>query len=172
MKNTPSETPDTSKSAQPLTRVRRRGHKLTLADAEAIAALVAKRANEREACAVLEIPYSTWMHWKAKPHNAEKFSVVLDRIRGAKLDAHLDNIEKFSKDDFRASIAYLEKTMPEKYSSRAATIEVHNHAPQLTDAQMDTIILLYQKQKVIESAPAPKQMQDAQIVSSDESNPS
>jgi hypothetical protein len=172
MENKPSETPDTGKPAQPLTRVRRRGHKLTLADAEAIAALVAKRANEREACAVLGIPYSTWMHWKAKPHNADRFAEVLDAINGGKIKSHLENIEGFSKKDWRASEAYLAMTMPSKFSGKAATVEVNLHAPQLTDAQMTKIEdgIRARLQSVVESTPAPAQIQDAQIVS-DESKP-
>jgi len=98
---------------------KRRRHFLTLADAEAIASLCAKRASESEACAVLGISRSTWGHWKAKPKNAEKFEGVLSRIRGEKIKAHLDNIEEFSKKDWRASEAYLEKVMPDRYSNRA-----------------------------------------------------
>jgi hypothetical protein len=165
---------DNSKVTPFPTPAKRRRHRLTLADAEAIAALVAKRANEREACAVLGIPYSTWSHWKAKPHNAEQFAVVLDRINGEKIKSHLENIDGFSKKDWRASEAYLSLTMPSKFSSKAATVEIHNHAPKLTDAQKAKIeaLLRASLQKEIASKPATKQIQDAEIVSSDESNPS
>lgn len=102
--------------------VRRRGRKLVLADIEGIAALVGKRASEREACAVLGIPYSTWQHFKAKAHNSVRFEEVLQRIRGEKIKGHLENIEAHAAKDWRASEAYLEKVMPERFSKRA-TVE-------------------------------------------------
>lgn len=97
---------------------RRRNHRLTRADAEQICDLIVLRANEREACAALGIPYSSWNHFKTRPANAEMLEDIKNRIRGAKLKAHLDNVERFSKKDWRASIAYLEKVLPEKYSSK------------------------------------------------------
>jgi len=112
-------------TSQPLTRATHRKPRLTLKDAEAVAALCAKRASEKEACAFLAIPYSTWAHYKSKNRNAEAFSKVVDSIRAAKIQAHLSNIESFSAKDWRASECYLEKTIPDRFSNRAA----ENSAP-------------------------------------------
>lgn len=106
---------------------RRRNHRLTRADAEQVCDLIVLKANEREACAALGIPYSSWNHFKQRPQNASMLEGIKDRIRCAKLKAHLDNVEQFSKKDWRASIAYLEKVLPEKYSSK---IEVTGTVPQ------------------------------------------
>jgi hypothetical protein len=166
-----------SKLTQSVTRVRRRGHRLTRADAEAIAMMVAKRANEREACAELGIPYSTWNHWKAKPHNAEKYAVVLDRIRGAKIKSHLENIESFSAKDWRASECYLEKTIPDRFSNKAATVEITTSSALVMQVggedNLRKIVAMYadKARAQIESTPAPAQIQDAEIVTSHESKP-
>ena len=84
-----------------------------------MAALCARRASEREACAHLGIPYSTWAHYKSKHRNAEAFSLIVDAIKGAKIESHLANIEAASKKDWRASECYLEKTIPDRFSSKA-----------------------------------------------------
>jgi hypothetical protein len=117
--NSPNQPPDTRKEGtnpHVLSRARKQRHYLTLADAESVATLVALRASETEACAALNIPRSTWAHWKQK--HAVQFDEMFQRIRGLKLEAHLKNVEAFAAKDWRASIAYLEKTMPEKYSTK------------------------------------------------------
>ncbi len=96
---------------------------LSIKDARHVALLCAQRASEKEACAVLNIPYATWMGWKSRHRHAEEFVEILDGIRGAKIEAHLSNIEKFSQKDWRASECYLEKTMPERFSAKAVLIE-------------------------------------------------
>ena len=123
MKNDQNQTTNTGNIAQPTTRATRRGRRLTLDDAVAVASLCAKRASEREACAHLGISYSTWAHYKSKNSNAEQFTEILDAIKGAKIAAHLENIELASKKDWRASECYLEKTMPDRFSNRAAASE-------------------------------------------------
>jgi hypothetical protein len=115
--------------------IKRRKRALTLADAEAVAALVAKRASECEACAFLGIPISTWAHFKMKNRNSALFIETLDRLKAAKIEAHLSNIEAFSAKDWRASEAYLEKVMPERFSAKAA-VNVVTVAPV---ADMDTL---------------------------------
>jgi hypothetical protein len=49
---------------------------------------------------------------------------MLDALRASKIQSHMENIEKFSAKDFRASIAYLEKTIPDRYSSAAERLAV------------------------------------------------
>ena len=174
---TPEQTPDTGKATHDSTRakpgavaVKRRGHKLTLADAENIAALVALRASESQACAVLGIPYSTWAHWKAKPHNAAQFAEVLQRINGEKIKGHMANIEKFSEKDWRASEAYLTLTMPEKYSKKAVLVEVNtvSQSPIIIGAGGETAVMkmldaIYAKQGQIAGPAAPKQIAAVEV---------
>lgn len=122
--NETHQTPDTGQATQPPTRATR-GRRLTLADARDVAALCAKRASEREACAHLGIPYSTWAHYKSKHRNAEAFAQIVDAIKGAKIESHMANIEAASKKDWRASECYLEKTIPDRFSSKAAAVEIN-----------------------------------------------
>lgn len=78
---------------------RARGHRVTLADVEAIAELCAERLNERESCARLGIPYKTWMNWKTRHRNNQCYDEVLTRIRANKLAANLQNIQQAAKGD-------------------------------------------------------------------------
>ena len=163
--NTGTKGEMTHQPAQLPTRVSRPGHRLLMADAILVAQLCALRANEREACALLGISYNTWNSWKRNAKNDERFQSALDRIRASKIYAHLGNIESFSAKDFRASVAYLEKVMPEKYSTK---IEVHSETqPQnaLSDDTMAKLLAMLRagNAKPVIDVPAsePKQIADA-----------
>ncbi len=167
---TTTQTPDNGKLAHLPTRTtpQRRGKRLCLADARDVAALCAKRANEGEACAVLGIPYSTWMHWKAKARNSEQFREIIDSIKGAKIKAHLDNIESFSAKDWRASECYLEKTIPDRFSNKAATVEITNNAPSILqlvggEEALRKLIGQYSKKPTVEidATVEPKQIENS-----------
>lgn len=138
---------------------RRRNHRLTRADAEQVCDLIVLKANEREACAALGIPYSSWNHFKQRPQNAAMLEGIKDRIRGAKLKAHLDNVEQFSKKDWRASIAYLEKVLPEKYSSK---IEVTGTVPQQPPILVNVVLDSF-KRLLPEPTPVPKLIENEKI---------
>jgi hypothetical protein len=168
--NSPSQLPDTGKLTHLPTRatLKRRGLRLTLDDARAVAALCAKRASEAEACAVLGIPVSTWHHWKAKMRNSEQFREILDGIKGAKIEAHLANIESFSAKDWRASECYLEKTIPDRFSGKAAIVEITNNNSIVAQVGGEAAVKalldrLYSERRAVqvESMPEPKQIENA-----------
>ena len=56
---------------------------------------------------------------------------MMNALRGAKIKAHFDNVEAFSVKDWRASIAYLEKVMPARYSSAAERVSVEVNVNQM-----------------------------------------
>ena len=165
--NTGTKGEMTHQPAQLPTRVSRPGHRLLMADAILVAQLCALRANEKEACALLSISYNSWNSWKRKAKNDERFQSALDRIRASKIFAHLGNIESFAAKDFRASVAYIEKTMPEKYSTRAeAAPQAAPGVNTLSDESMMRLLALLrasQPQAQVIDVPAsePKQLENA-----------
>ncbi len=68
--------------------------KITLADAEAIAKLVAKRTTEAGACIVLGIKPTSWFQWKHRHKNQAIFETLVTRIRETKLQACIDTIDE------------------------------------------------------------------------------
>jgi hypothetical protein len=73
--------------------------------------------------------------------------------------------------DWRAAAALLKFVDLKRFGDSPPSIELHNHASVYTDDWFKRIEAMSKfKQPVVESAPAPAQIQDAQIVSSDESN--
>jgi hypothetical protein len=137
--NSPNHIPETGTVTHLPTRVRRRGRRLTLDDMREVAALCALRASEAQACAVLAIPISSWHHFKARARNSEGFAEMMDAIRGAKIRSHMTNVEAFSSKDWRASIAYIEKILPEQYSTRANVQVGVTVQPMLSDDAMRRI---------------------------------
>jgi len=137
--NSPTQMPEDEKQRQNsslYTRARpkrKQRARLTIRDAEDMAQLAAMRLTESESCAKLDIPVSTWRAWRARHNNEDIFTQIFERIKGERIAAHLQNIEKFSEKDWRASECYLEKTQPSRFASRAlafpqenVTFNVHN----------------------------------------------
>jgi hypothetical protein len=135
--------------------VRRRGRRLTAQDAREVAALCALRASEVEACATLNIPISSWKHWKGRAKNNAEYDDILNALRAAKIKGHLENVEKFSAKDWRASIAYLEKCLPERYSSAAErkSVEVNvSYNPSLhVQVDIPAALAAYRKLKAADA---------------------
>lgn len=110
--------------------------KITLQDCWAMAKCAANRLNDVEACNVIGINPETWRKWKVRVKNQSRFESILARIQGERINAHLENVESQSKDDWRASIAYLEKTMPERFGRDSGQ-------PQVTvNAQSGSLVLV------------------------------
>jgi hypothetical protein len=73
---------------------RRLNPKLTEADIEAVAQLIAKRKmTQAEACATLNINLSTFQGWLTKHAFGERFSGLVTRARAASLDRMLGSVE-------------------------------------------------------------------------------
>jgi hypothetical protein len=85
-----------------------------------MAQLQGMRLSEAESCAVLNIPVRSWRDHLARNRNNEIFQEKVNRIKGERIAAHLQNIAKFSEKDWRASECYLEKVEPARFSSRLA----------------------------------------------------
>lgn len=111
-------------TAHSVTRVRKNRKPLTLQDAREVAALCALRCSEREATAALGIAISSWAHWKSRNRNREDYEEIMNQLRAAKIQGHLENVEAHSVKDWRASIAYLEKTIPDRFSTAAERASV------------------------------------------------
>lgn len=98
--------------------------KITKADLQNMAELVAKRLTEVEACAVLNIRARSWYNWKSRHKNQTEFGELLARVRGAYLQAHLKNIEAagvgegpHKRADWRASDRLLALAAPERFAA-------------------------------------------------------
>jgi hypothetical protein len=167
---------DTSKPTQSLTRTERRGAKLTVSTAKAVLRLVAKRCSEREACARLGVPYSTWTHWKMR--NSERAENILDQILAAKVDIHLGNIEDAAygkgphqKADWRASDTYLQRVLPSRFATNAPAPEppTISHERALADFALALKLVMAERkargivdvQATVDAPSGPKQLQDA-----------
>jgi len=85
----------------------------------AIAQFNARMINDTEACNTLGIRPQTWFNWKGRPANLSKYGDILSRVRAAKIDAHLNNIEAKSDKDWRASEAYLRLTEPDRFGDKS-----------------------------------------------------
>jgi len=101
--------------------------KIRPSDIEAIAALVAKRLTETEACALLYIRPAAWFSWKVRGNHARIFEDSLSRVKAAYLSSHLANIEAgavgaglHKRADWRASDRLLCIAAPDRYSPNQA----------------------------------------------------
>jgi hypothetical protein len=144
---------------------RTRGHRVTLADVEAIAELCAERLNEREATAKLGIPYKTWMNWKTRNRNNEAYDDALTRIRANKLAGHIENIKAAERGsspheraDWRASAHLLKIADRERFGDSPAVEVNTTQIDVYAQLGLDVTKLLgqaYAKQQAID---APKQL--------------
>jgi len=114
-----------STTDQPLNQVKRRARRITWQDCEAIASQVAKRLTESEACHNLGIEPRVWFLFKNKAANLDKIQALLERMRGAQIKAHLENIEQaergqgpHARADWRASAHLLAIKAPDRFSDR------------------------------------------------------
>jgi hypothetical protein len=99
--------------AKPRHKFRRR---ITPEDAADFARLMALRITDQEACGMLGLSVTGWRQWRARH---PEFEDLYAQIRGAKIEAHMGNIESQAPEDWRASQAWLQLTSPERYSARA-----------------------------------------------------
>ena len=115
---------------EPIPTIRR---KITHADVQEMARLMAKRITETGAALIIGIKPETWFHFKAKPKNQAKFEQILMHVREAQLEGHLDNIERFQIKDWRASEALLRLKSPERFGQRTEHTGEVKHMHQLSD---------------------------------------
>jgi hypothetical protein len=144
-----------------------------------IARLCARQLSEAEACRKLGIKPQQWFSWKARHNRSEKFAALLEEFRAGRIDSLVAKMESaadgvnMKQPDWRAAAALLKFVDLKRFGDSPPSIELHNYASVYTDDWFKRIEAMSKfKQPVIESAPASAQIQDAQIVSSDECNPS
>ena len=98
--------------------VKSKKRRITLADVEEMAKLMAKRITETGACLIIGIKPETWFTFKSRGNNNSKFSNILARVRESQLKSHLENIEAFQIKDWRASHALLQLKAPERFGAQ------------------------------------------------------
>jgi hypothetical protein len=167
--NSANQTPDTAKGSNTLTRAKAR-RKI---DAEVIASMakaVAKMLTESEAARLCGIEPRHWFEWKSRAGRDIRFAALLEQVRASRINHLLERVEKSADGidtkfpDFRAALALLKITDQKRFGDSPA-VEINNaFAPILTDAQIAKVEALFLKSKAIASAPAPKQIQAAEIV--------
>lgn len=177
-KNTPSETPEASINDNHPTRTRaaRRIDATTISE---IARLCARQLSEAEACRKLGIKPQQWFSWKARHNRSEKFAALLEEFRAGRIDSLVAKMESaadgvnMKQPDWRAAAALLKFVDLKRFGDSPPSIELHQHTHQLSEESKRKVeALLRASLQQVESKPAPAQIQDAQIVSSDEHNPS
>ena len=152
-------------------------------DVKAIAALVAKRIDEKGACLMLGIKPQTWYNWKGNEANSSKFSDVLALVRETKLNACLEAIDKagdgsitigddgkpiVTRADWRAKAWLAEKVLAaERFGDKPAAIE--QKTPLLAIISSDLAASVFGK---LLPAPEPsKQIVDAQVIADTTNKP-
>lgn len=124
-------------------------------DVQAIADLCSIRLTEKEACCHVGIDYSTWNSWKNRNGNIGQFAQLLSRVRTAKVQGLVREIERHGHGDkkrgIRADWRALDRVLTitdQRYSDRAP-----QGPPLETDALADTLL-----SRMLEKAYAPKRV--------------
>jgi len=169
MKTQPAQPPDTASNGNNPTRTRA-NRRIDAATISEIARLCARQLSESEACRKIGIKPQHWFSWKARHNRSEKFAALLEEFRAGRIDSLITKIESaadgvnMKQPDWRAAAALLKFADMKRFGDSPA-VELNNHfAPLLTDAQIAKVEALFLKSKAIASAPAPKQIQAAEIV--------
>jgi hypothetical protein len=166
---TPAQPPDTTEACNTPTRAKVR-RKI---DAEVIASMakaVAKMLTESEAARLCGIEPRHWFEWKSRAGRDIRFAALLEQVRASRINHLLERVEKSADGidtkfpDFRAALALLKITDQKRFGDSPASVNINAFAPLLTDAQIAKVEALFLKSKAIASAPAPKQIQAAEIV--------
>jgi hypothetical protein len=167
--NSPNQPTNTADNSDIVSRARgnRRIDATTISE---IARLCAKQLTESEACRRLGVRPRHWFDWKTRHNRSEKFAALLEEFRAGRIDDLISKIEKsadgigLKQPDWRAAAALLKFADMKRFGDSPA-VEINNaFAPLLTDAQIAKVEALFLKSKAIASAPAPKQIQAAEIV--------
>lgn len=183
-KSTPPAQPsDTANNGDIVTRARgnRRVDATTISD---IARLCAKQLTESEACRRLGVKPRHWFDWKTRHNRSAKFTELLEAFRADRIDSLVTKIEQsadgigLKQPDWRAAAALLKFADVTRFGDRPIELNVNNQAPwhALSDQRMKQIFeSVYEDRKkaglpvpgvvTVEPAPAPKQIQDAEIIS-------
>lgn len=103
-----------------------RKRRISQADVEAIADLVAMRRTEKEACVYLGINPESWKTWKSLNGNSPLFTNLLSRVQTAKSKGLIDEIRRHGMGDkkrgIRADWRALDRVLTitdQRYSDRA-----------------------------------------------------
>ena len=121
-----------------------------------------------------------WFSWKSRHNRSEKFAALLEEFRAGRIDSLITKMESaadgvnMKQPDWRAAAALLKFVDLKRFGDSPPSIELHQHTQQLSDESKRKVeaLLRASLQQEIESKPAPAQILDAEIVSSDEHNPS
>jgi hypothetical protein len=145
-----------------LPQVKSKKRRITLADVEEMAKLMAKRITETGACLIIGIKPETWFTFKSRGNNNSKFSNILARVRESQLKSHLENIESFQVKDWRASHVLLQLKAPERFGAQQGASQQAITAI-ISDTAMRSIMdRLYPKPSQVVDIEEVKQVQDKQ----------
>ena len=165
---TPAPPPDTANNGNTPTHARA-NRRIDSATISEIARLCARQLSESEACRKIGIKPQHWFSWKSRHNRSEKFAALLEEFRAGRIDDLSTKIEMsadgvgMKQPDWRAAAALLKFADMKRFGDHA--VEINNFpAPMLTPAQIAKVEAMFLKSKAIASAPAPKQIQAAEIV--------
>ena len=117
--------------------------KLTLQDAQAVAALVIdEKQTEREACLNLNINPEQWTVWKCRHKQSAMFEALCTRMRGAEIGHSMRQIKNcgdgvgMKQPDWRAHAFRLSALAPERFGAQAGAGQAQPGANSMTDECM------------------------------------
>jgi hypothetical protein len=134
-----------------------------------MAKAVAKMLTESEAARLCGIEPRHWFEWKCRAGRDIRFAALLEQVRASRINHLIERVEKSADGidtkfpDFRAALALLKITDQKRFGDSPA-VEVNVMPQPVIDERALARILDRVYFKPIESAPVPKQIQDAEIV--------
>ena len=151
------------------TRANRRVDATTISE---IARLCARQLSESEACRKIGIVPQAWFSWKSRHNRSEKFAALLEEFRAGRIDDLITKIEKsadgigLKQPDWRAAAALLKFVDMKRFGDSPQVASNNTPHPIVSESSLKEILdrVFGAKAVKIESAPVPKQIQDAQIV--------
>jgi hypothetical protein len=167
--NQPADTA-TNEDISARTRANRRIDATTISE---IARLCARQLTESEACRKIGIRPRHWFNWKDKHNRSEKFAALLEAFRANRIDDLITRVEKSANGqdvknpDWRAAAFLLSVTDAKRFSNNA-TQSTSTPAQAIADEVLLKIAATMRQSRlgkaaIVETASAPKQIQDAEI---------
>jgi hypothetical protein len=133
--------------------------KITIADIDEMAKLVAKRMTEREAALLLGITPQSWYQFRSRNKSSAKFEQSLTRARGAFIAANLREMEKAAggkdgvRHDWRAADRLNQIAAPDRFAPQPPPPPPPPVVPQVT-------ISMWLDEATKRSREAPREVKD------------
>ena len=144
---------------------KRRCHKLTKPDIDAISELCSKLINEQQACEMIGVKWDTFRRWKSRAKNSALFAADIARLREIRISNAIDSIDSrgdgvgLKQPDWRAKAFLLQNVYDPKRFNPSA-----NQQPNPPAIAIQVNLIHEQLKKVIGvSNPEPKLIEEHKL---------